>query len=477
MRSLLSSSRVLALLFVFFAFLGTAAAETPPVAPTPPDPRLEWLKTNAVRLRSVSPGDRDFSDLQPLKKILDGKRIVLLGEPSHGDGTTFLAKSRLIAFLHEEMGFDVLAFESGLYDCRKVDEALRKGEDPVKAVRRGLFGIWSRSEQLLPLIGYLGREATSKSPMAVAGFDNQFTGNASYESFVKDLEAYFLALGSKSMVGPEAEAFGGVVQKLIDGTWEEQGSPLPPAAEQERFLARLGGLRNEVRAQVESPPKAKREGAPSAEENAFWLQMLASLDSIARVTWEPEGTTTDGRLRTRKMRDRQMAQNLLWLANERYPGKKIVVWAATFHAARNLGKIDVGTGREELARSYRSMETMGDGVSKALGERIYTLGFTAFEGSIGNVFQSRPPEPLDPPSPGSLEELMARAGLENALVDFRNPPKGGEWLRQPLLSRPLGYTEMNANWGEIVDGMLFTKKMEPSRRAAEKETSAPPPHP
>jgi len=449
------TSRIIGLLLLLLPFRPAQAAEPPA------DPRVDWLSKNAVRLRSVSPADRDFSDLQPLKKILEGKQIVLLGEQSHGDGTTFLAKTRLIEFLHEEMGFDVLAFESGLYDCRKVDEALRRGEEPVQAVRRGLFAIWSKSEQVLPLMDYLGKTAASKRPLEVAGFDNQFTGNASVESLVGDLTAISRALGSKAMEGPEGKAFGGTVQNLINGIWEEEGAPLPPAADQARFLARIEALRQEIAAAM----KAKKTGTLSPQDSAFWLQLLESTASLARLSWDPEPNTPEGKTRTRRTRDQQMARNLLWLAQERYPGRKILVWAATFHAARNLGKIDVGAGQEDLGRFYRGMETMGEGAWKELKDRIYTLGFTAYEGSVGNAFQTRPPEPIDPPSAGSLEDLMARAGLENALVDFRNPPKGGEWLRTPLVSRPFGYTEMKADWGEILDGMLFTRKMEPSRRA------------
>ena len=40
-----------------------------------------------------------------------------LGESGHGVREFNLAKVRLIRFLHEEMGFDVLAFESGLFEC------------------------------------------------------------------------------------------------------------------------------------------------------------------------------------------------------------------------------------------------------------------------------------------------------------------------------------------------------------------------
>ena len=59
----------------------------------------------------------DFSDLQGLRAALGPHRVVLLGEHSHGDGAAFAVKSRLVAFLHQNLGFDVLALEAPIYDC------------------------------------------------------------------------------------------------------------------------------------------------------------------------------------------------------------------------------------------------------------------------------------------------------------------------------------------------------------------------
>ena len=70
----------------------------------------------AVPLRSIDPDDEDFADLAPLAAVLSGVRVVQLGEQSHGDGAAFFAKARLIRYLHRELGFTVLAFESGLWD-------------------------------------------------------------------------------------------------------------------------------------------------------------------------------------------------------------------------------------------------------------------------------------------------------------------------------------------------------------------------
>lgn len=92
-------------LLVSFALVSACATRSHRVADTPP---AEVLAQRAVAVRSIDPGDEDFADLQPIARALRNARIVLLGEATHGDGGTFLAKSRLIKFLHQELGFDVL---------------------------------------------------------------------------------------------------------------------------------------------------------------------------------------------------------------------------------------------------------------------------------------------------------------------------------------------------------------------------------
>jgi erythromycin esterase-like protein len=74
--------------------------------------RVAWLKAHAAELRTIDPDDDDYSDLEPFREAVNKSRIVMLGEQSHGDGATFRAKIRLIRFLHERCGFDILAFES-----------------------------------------------------------------------------------------------------------------------------------------------------------------------------------------------------------------------------------------------------------------------------------------------------------------------------------------------------------------------------
>jgi erythromycin esterase len=151
------------------------------------NPKLRWLEDNLIPVRSIDPNDEDFSDLEPLKKVFGKARVVMLGEQTHGDGATFLAKTRLVKFLHQQMGFDVLAFESGLYDCHLAWQRIVARDKPDGAIRKALFRVWANSAQAQPLMDYVVQTAYSEEPLQLVGFDMQFSNDLSRENIWSDL--------------------------------------------------------------------------------------------------------------------------------------------------------------------------------------------------------------------------------------------------------------------------------------------------
>src|SRR5262245_32325730 len=147
--------------------------------PSTPLTPVDWLKANAVTISAAPPGGSDFRDLEPLRAAIGDARVVLLGEPTNGDGTTFLQKARLIQFLHLGMGFDVLAFESGLYDMDRAWRQIQDFKDADAAMRSGIHGIWTGSTEFLPVMAYVASNAHSNRKLELAGFDIQFSGTAS----------------------------------------------------------------------------------------------------------------------------------------------------------------------------------------------------------------------------------------------------------------------------------------------------------
>jgi erythromycin esterase len=422
-----------------------ACIQAQPSADPDQKARVGWLKKHGLPLRSIDPADEDFVDLEPLRKVIGDARVVQLGEQSHGDGATFHAKARLIKFLHQKLGFDVLAFESGLYDCRKAWALLRDGKEPYAAVSQGVFGIWTKSEQFQPVIDYLGKAAQGDRPLEICGFDCQFSAAASREHLLADVKAVLAQLDEKAIGTAERATLLEALEALV----KHEKAPAPKVQEQQRK-----GLTAFARALAAAKPSAKLP----ATELVFWRQLAASTVAQAENHWLGKKPGKIDWIALTNLRDPQMAKNLLWLAREAYPKRKIIVWAASLHLMRNPATVQ--PLKNLPADYYRDIVTMGHEVWKALGKETYTLAFVAAEGEAGLPWGK--PWKLGPVQPGSLEGLLLAAGHTNAIVDFRRLDKSGGWLRQKLTARPLGHSDMAADWTNVFDGVVFTRAMFPS---------------
>src|SRR5262249_13416419 len=297
----------------------TRRAQDPKEVPLDPQVRASrtaWLEEHTHELNSIDLDDNDFDDLEPFAKAVGDARIVMLGEQTHGDGTTFRTKARLVRFLHEEMGFDVLAFESGLYDMHKVWERIRAGKDARKAVRHGLLRPWSFSRQVQPLIDYVGERAQSRRPLELAGFDCQFTSDRRDPLF-DDLGAFLAAQGVDTASVGDWPRFCAVLDKIADQT---QGQWKPSEEERDLVLSTIDAL-------------AGRIASAQEAEAAFWRQLFKSTKAQTQLRFgaDPENFT----MTITNVRDPAMAANLVWLAREAFPRRKIIGSAATFHNIRN----------------------------------------------------------------------------------------------------------------------------------------------
>jgi erythromycin esterase len=420
------------------------------------DPRVVWLAKNATPIRSLDLSDGDFRDLAPLRATLKGARVVMLGEQSHGDGTTFQAKARLVRFLHEQMGFNVIAFESGLYDCPKAWEFLLKGEEARTALSRGIFAIWSQSREVQPLFDYIGKESKGAHPLELAGVDSQTTASASQDFLVADLAAYLARIDPKLAQGEEWNRVARIVGQLNQSVWELGEAPVPPASEQEAFARTIERWRSSI---------AERDRTPATQpwSGSFWRQLLASLRAFAEQEWRTDYTHKVGESPAAiySMRDVQMGKNLIWLANERYPKQKIIVWAATAHNARALATVK--TSDPMFAKLYQGWTPMGEIARRKLGNELYSVAFLSHEGEVAR-YATKKTTALSS-SRDSLEDLFTRASFETAFLDFRHPPAGGAWLHTTLTAKLLGHIEMQADWTRVADGVVFIKRMERSHKS------------
>jgi len=394
------------------------------------DPKAKrWLDQNAFALEGVDIKGR-MADLRPLRKILKNVRIVQLGEPSHGDGVCFQAKCRLIRWLHEELGFDVVAFESGFFSCDRVNEQVKPGADPREVMRSSIFGVW-HTRQTLPLFEYAVRQSGTAKPLLFAGVDPQRTGNLS-RAFVDR----FLRFLSRAGVDPGKS---GDLLRDLDEKMGAKGGYEGFAGASE-LLGRLEKLLVDHRKKL-----VARHGE---QELAFWARALLNYEVGEILKRTPDQTEYFN------LRDKWQGENLIWLAEQRYPEKKIICWAATRHIAHNMKTI-VREGEQESL--YGSTRAWGEYVHEHFGRRCYTVGFAAYGGRAGWWFKAK--WELPTPQEGSIERVCFRYGKPLLFVNLRAP--GGPFDARLTLGA-LGYARMRAKWGEVLDGLVYIERMEPA---------------
>jgi hypothetical protein len=246
------------------------------------DQQVAWLNENVIEVRSIDPYDQDFTDLEPLRMALEGVRLVMLGEADHQSGSDFLAKTRLVKFLHQELGFDVLAFEAPLYDMQVASDSLLGGASPQVAMGLGA-GTWAGAVQMQPLVTYLGEQARGQRPLEVAGFDHQHQ-MASGFSFISDLTRFMAERGLGGPLIQRESPEHGVLEALAGAHYQYGLVPHPDLPTRTSFLAAV----EETLAEV---------SGMAGERAAQWEQILRSLVCHTRFVMRvyvvrPNGTSS-----------------------------------------------------------------------------------------------------------------------------------------------------------------------------------------
>jgi len=469
--------------------LGTAGASlltapslfAPPAAAQTRDGLQDWLAAQACPIRTVDPQGEDFSDLEPLATAIGTARVVQLGEPSHNAGTCFSAKVRLIKFLHERLNFDVVIWESGIYDVELVEAGMRAGENPVAAARRGILQNWSWSQDCRPLFAYAGASHATVRPLVMAGFDSSLTSpfanladklrgyagkpasmalrreaTATTEELIQAFTGLTRYVEGLDTINASLTTTGGAARQEALARWErETGAALRPNRGMlERFQAAQLKLAEMLRDNENE--FARIDGA---RQSGFMRRVVDSLSARGVNLYERFGTdftpSTDGGLAQQNRRDASNSENLRWLIEQGYPGRKVIVWAHNAHVMNAYYDApDFKTVR--LAPATNTMKPHGVFLAEWLGRDLYTIGFTAYEGEDGWTHMATVPA-IAPARAASIEARLLKLGHPFAFLDLRGAAgvlRGTQTMRVPKYDE-VELTDVTRPY----DGIFFIARM------------------
>lgn len=373
--------------------------------------------TTCISQEIIPLGDSlNTSDLSFLKGKIKDKMIVSLGELDHGDGSTFKHKTTIIKYLHEEMGFNVIAFEAPFIELEMLNVYNKKIS--VDSTKKELYSIWAKVNETQELFNYIEDEN-----ITLTGFDSR---HVSHQTQITDsIIKYFKLDSTKSNITSTIDALDTLLR------YEYKSATKINQEDKDVFFCVIDSL-------IESNNALK----PNENKASFWRQVLVSVRGCAKNSWSEDGI--QGEL----YRDSHMAQNLLWLINQKYKNEKIIVWAANFHIVRNQSLFF----NRRAKKQYPNYKLMGDYLFEELSDAMYVLSFIHLQGNVAGLDHNIERKK------GSLEYKL---GIKNnyAFVDLKDCTE----KLSINISYHEKYGEICSNqWNLICDALLFTKNVYPS---------------
>lgn len=400
----------------FRTHLQTEAAQRHrPVPPPPARSARTVLRAAAEPLPDIN--DRDFA------KAFDrfgSKRVVLLGEATHGTSEFYRARAAITRRLIEEHGFSIIAVEADWPDAAMVDRYIRhKSPAQMKPPPFARFPTWMwRNVEFDAFTRYLehfNRTRKIDDRVAFYGLD-LYNMNASIAAVLAYLDRV-----------DDAAAEVARARYACLSAWSHD-----PAAYGRAALTRGFSLCEKPVMQILIDLFKKQFDYSAKDGDQFFdaaqnARLVSSAERYYRAMYYGSQVSWN-------LRDRHMFGTLRHILHHSGADKKVVIWAHNSHIG-DARHTDMGRTRGEL--------NIGQLCREEFGETSALIGFGTASGTVAAASEwDAPMETKDirPPRPGSYEALCHDVDYERFLWDFKkgHAPEFLSLVTQQRLERYIG---------------------------------------
>ncbi|SMF73100.1 protein-L-isoaspartate(D-aspartate) O-methyltransferase [Xaviernesmea oryzae] len=347
-----------------------------------------------------------------------GRRVVLLGEASHGTSEFYRARAAITRRLIERHGFNIVAVEADWPDAAAVDRYVRDRPGKLLEAPFQRFPTWMwRNKEVSGFIGWLREH-------------NQDVSEAEKRAGFYGLDIYNMSGSIAAVLAylDEADPDAAAVARQRYGCltpWQNEPSTYGRAVLTEGYgkceKAAVAQCRDLLARQLD---RSLRDGDElfDAAQNA---RLVASAERYYRIMYY-------GGSQSWNLRDTHMFETLEQLLKARGPGSKAVVWAHNSHIG-DARHTDMGTAREEI--------NIGQLCRERFGDKAASIGFGTHEGEVAAADDwdgEMQVKTVRPALDGSYEQLMHQADSDRFLLDMTRHPPVEQRLLEPRLERFIG---------------------------------------
>ncbi|MEI6349285.1 MAG: erythromycin esterase family protein [Bacteroidota bacterium] len=328
----------------------------------------------------------DFSDLNFLVELFKDKKYIFIGESSHETAEQYLLKTRLVKFLHQKLGFKVLAFEHQLGTTTYFNE-IKNYNIPDSALVKYIYHFYPK--EFLPLINYL-----KNTDLNTTGFD----------FFMESPKRWYPALKNNFTISDSL-----LISDSIFFNFISKPISLIDTIIFNKLKKELPLLWKKTAFSVEKSIK----GNPV--KKCLQKSMLIRAENIIKMgDWNIT------------LRDFYMAEYLQWLMTEVYPNDKMIIWAQNGHIAKYNPDLKPSGSSRNVKLAL--IGNMGQRIPQKIKDQSYFLGIYNYRG-YDFTFNNKPIKVLKS-GKDSFISIMMSSNYNIAFSDFSRckHDKSNNWM-------------------------------------------------
>lgn len=359
-----------------------------------------------------------FENLSGLKEALKEVEIIAIGENTHGLGAVFSAKTELVKFLHQELGFNLILFESGFGDAALAWEQMGAlSTKEYTSVFSSNF--YYNSEEIENLVNYVKLQ---DGELKIQGFDCQPQQNY----LIKRMSEIAQPLDSilASSVPLEMRSFNYLYQ------YENDKDTLSFNNQRDRFIGFLNSydaFLDKNRNKLLTSGTTQHEINALKRSNEIFIATYSKINIGEIMGWPIADN----------IRDKSLFE-IVKSFKESNPKSKIIIWAQNSHI-------------ENKTKPNYNVNWMGHSLKQAFGDKYYSIGAVVYNGKNLNYNGTFD---FEHSNPKYLAYHLNQFQKEKFVLDLRKHNK------QDFTNELLLGMENNGNTAEFIakdrfDGLLF----------------------
>lgn len=374
-----------------------------------------FMDTNIVSI-GTSAHNLDFKQVG---EAIGERRFVFLGEQDHGDLTTFEVKASLVKYLHDSLGFNILAFEGDFFALNYQTSAKKD----LRFYKNNIMSVWSDCAFYEDFVeaNLIQRK---ERRLILTGFDSQFTGEITYRYFQKYLDS--LILSSKLMPDKKTLFISEINKNLDTNFWNYKMDSF------------------QCKATINFCNKLFEELDTLLLNRFDYLNILNLKQRATSLLLMQRNSPFFN-----TVRDLQMANNFKYLSDSLFKDQKIIIWTHTGHFLDLI----------ETNQDGNYLKNMGQFLFDSLKFRknSYLIVFSSQNGKYGIIRSDL--NHIKSCKYECLEDYIPKK-IKFGFVNFVNYNLNDGNIHT-YRSHVLEHKCMLKNWKNAYDGLIYIKTMYP----------------